>query len=315
MASRNDTILFALNVAILAGILFVLSSQVDLGLALASISKANLLFLAAAVVAYLCVILVTAARYKVLADKIGSKLTIWFFSKAHLSSLILSDVTPGRVGYAYFAVALGRQGVAAAQCGRMLGVGLALDFLLRAICLCLLALFIAPLLFGGSNVLIAVAICAATVAVVAWLSVKSRRVSRFIYSIPGFGKKLGDAYGAIHSKSLGTGALASSLLLSAAGTLFRGIAWLLVFNSLMPLSLSLQNILVFSAVMAVVTGLTFIPISIAGLGVQEGVGAAAFSALLSQDIALCAAAMLLCRAMEILVDSTGLFWLQAWKKK
>jgi uncharacterized membrane protein YbhN (UPF0104 family) len=313
MDNKRNLAFLAANVVIVVAILYLLSTQIDLSKAVSVISHADYRLIILGAVAYLCVVILTAGRYKVLSDALGSKLSLPFLSKAHLSSLILSDVTPGRVGYAYFAVILGKAKVSASQAARILGVGLAFDFLARALSLAFLV-YVASAIFGRSAT-IAVAICAVTILAVVALSVRNRAVSRLIPRVPLFGEKLSSAYEAIHSKSIGPGPIAYSGFLSVAGTLVRGVGWLLVFNSLLPIGFSLRSVVLFSVTMAVVTGLTFIPISIAGLGVQEGVGAAVFSLLFSQDIAVCAAAMLLCRLMELAIDSTGLLWLRVGKKQ
>jgi len=310
---RGKSLFVIANAAVLIALAWLLFSQVDLSAIISALAGANYWFIALGMACYAGVITVTAARYKVLSDKLGFKISLWQFTKAHLSSLILSDVTPGRVGYAYFAVILGKAGMRPSQSGRVLGVGLAFDFLFRALSLAFLALVAAPLVFG-QNVAIAFAISAATLLAVLALSIRNSFASRLLTMIPVFGDKLSQAYDAVHSKGLGAGTLFFSLALSGIGTLLRGLGWLFVFNALLPIGFGLDTIIIFSAVMAVVTGLTFIPLSIAGLGVQEGVGTAVFSGLLFAASPVCAAAMLLCRAMELLVDCSGLLWLGIGKK-
>ncbi len=310
---RGKSLFVLANAVVLVGLAYLLLSQVDANAIMAALSAARFELILFGILCYASVIIVTAARYKVLSDKLGFRISLWQFVKAHLSSLILSDVTPGRVGYAYFAVILGKEGVRPSQSTRILGVGLAFDFLFRALALAFLALVAAPLVFG-QNVAIAFIISAATLFVVLALSIRNAFAYKALSCIPIFGKKLSQAYDAVHSKGLGAKTLFWSLALSGLGTLLRGLGWLFVFNALLPIGFSIDTIILFSAVMAVVTGLTFIPLSIAGLGVQEGVGTAVFSSILAASAPACAAAMLLCRAMEILVDCTGLLWLGLGKK-
>jgi len=310
---RGKSLFVIANAVVLIALAWLLFSQVDLSAIMAALAGANYWFIVFGMACYVCVIAVTAARYAVLSDKLGFRISLWQFTKAHLSSLILSDVTPGRVGYAYFAVILGKAGVRPSQSGRILGVGLAFDFLFRALSLAFLALVAAPLVFG-QNVAVAFAISAATLFAVLALSIRNSFAFRLLKMLPVFGDKLSQAYDAVHSKGLGAGTLFLSLALSGFGTLLRGLGWLFVFNALLPIGFGLDTIILFSAVMAVVTGLTFIPLSIAGLGVQEGVGTAVFSGLLFTATPACAAAMLLCRAMEIFVDCSGLLWLGIGKK-
>lgn len=310
---RGKSLFIVANAVVLIVLAWVLFSQVDFSAVVVALAGANCWFIAFGIACYVCVIAVTAARYKALSDKLGFRISLWQFTKAHLSSLILSDVTPGRVGYAYFAVMLGKSGVRASQSARILGVGLAFDFLFRALSLAFLALVAAPLVFG-QNVAAAFIISALTLFAVLVLSIRNAFAYKALKAIPVFGKKLSQAYDAVHSKGLGAGTLLVSLAFSGIGTLLRGLGWLFVFNALIPVGFSTETLFLFSAVMAVVTGLTFIPLSIAGLGVQEGVGTAVFSALLVTAAPACAAAMLLCRAMELLVDCSGLLWLGIGKK-
>jgi uncharacterized membrane protein YbhN (UPF0104 family) len=311
--NRGKSLFVVANAAVLVILAWLLFSQVDFSAVLRALAGANYWLIGLGLSCYAGVILVTAARYKVLSDRLGFSLSLWQFAKAHLSSLILSDVTPGRIGYAYFAVILKDRGVRPSQSGRILGVGLAFDFLFRALSLAFLALVASPLVFG-QNATIAFAISAATILAVAALSVRNSLALSLLGRIPLVGCRLAQAYEAVHSKGLGARTLSLSLLLSGLGTLLRGLGWLFVFNSLLPVGFSPQTVIVFSAVMAVVTGLTFIPLSIAGLGVQEGVGTAVFSALIFAPAPACAAAMLICRAMEMLVDCTGLLWLGLGRK-
>jgi len=310
---RGKSLFVIANAIVLIGLAWLLFSQVDANAISAALSGAKFELIFIGLLCYAGVIAVTAARYKALSDKLGFRISLWQFTKAHLSSLILSDVTPGRVGYAYFAVILGKAGVRSSQSARILGVGLAFDFLFRALSLAFLALVAAPLVFG-QNVAIAFAISAATMLAVVALSIRNSLASKLLKLVPVFGEKLSQAYDAVHSKGLGAGTLLLSLLLSGVGTLLRGLGWLFVFNALLPIGFGLDTVILFSAVMAVVTGLTFIPLSIAGLGVQESVGTAVFSGLLASSAPACAAAMLLCRAMELIVDCSGLLWLGIGKK-
>jgi len=310
---RGKSLFVIANAVVLIALAWLLFSQVDASATMAALSGARFELILLGILCYLGVIIVTAARYKVLSDKLGFRISLWQFAKAHLSSLILSDVTPGRVGYAYFTVILKKHGVRPSQSARILGVGLAFDFLFRALSLAFLALVAAPLVFG-QNVAIAFIISAATLFAVLALSIRNALAFKALKLIPVFGERLSQAYDAVHSKGLGARTLLWSLVLSGIGTLLRGLGWLFVFNSLLPIGFPADTVILFSAVMAVVTGLTFIPLSIAGLGVQEGVGTAVFSGLLFAAAPACAAAMLLCRAMEILVDCTGLLWLGLGRK-
>jgi hypothetical protein len=273
-------------------------------------SKLDPFSVIAAAISYFLILLLNAWRCEIISqgDDAGRAANFSNFFRAHCAGMVLSDVTPGRVGYAYFAVAMRRFGMRAAQSAKILGVNVSIDFLVRAICLVFLGLYAPAVL--GANMAAGLSLAFFTVISIATLGVGSRRVSSFLGSIPFFGRKARSAYDSAHSTETSFGRLLASFSGSVAGTFLRGIEWLLVFNCAASVPLTFHNLLVFSALVAVVTGLSFIPVSIAGIGVQEGVGAALFAALFSVQFSAAAALMLVCRAVELAVDSLGLVWLK-----
>ena len=311
---ETKKILFLIgNMAVVAFIGWLLLSSIDLSMATGAIESSNPFVILAAIAAYLAVLFITAWRYLAISKSFQKKLPFAEYFKSHAASIILSDVTPGRVGYAFYPVRQARLGIPAAESSRILGIALAMDFLFRAFALVFLAIVVAPAIFGG-NTLIGIAFAIAMIAIVASLSIPSKRIRKALSSVPNFGKKLSDAYDSVHSSKLSGKTLFTAFCVSMVGSFLRGLEWLLVFSTIALVPLTFNNAVVFTAIVAVLTGLSFLPISIAGLGVQEGVGAAVFGALFATGLSNAAAAMLAIRAIEVLCDSMGLLWIGQGKK-
>lgn len=297
----------AANGIVVVGVFLLMFSQVDISRAVAAVSRLSVPVLLVAAVAYACIHLVNAGRYYLMGKVAG--VGFQDYLRGHWSAMALSDVTPGRVGYAYFAIAMRGRGVAGTQSARMLGMNLALDFLVRAVSLVILSVVVAPNLFGG-NMLVGICFAAVTLVAVAALAVPSRHVAALVSRVPFAGARLGAAYAAAHSSKLGVRAIASSLAGSLVGSVLRGLEWLAIFWAVTGVALTPWNLLLFSAFVAVITGVSFLPISIAGLGVQEGIGASAFSLAFGVVFSEAAAAILACRAIELAVDALGLLWVR-----
>ncbi len=311
---ESKKILFIIgNIVVVAIISWILLSSIDLSMAAGAILSSDPSIILAAVACYLLVLLVTAWRYLNVSESFKKRLSYFEYFKSHVSSIILSDVTPGRVGYAFYPVRQARLGIPAAESSRILGISLAMDFLFRAFALVFLAVVISPAIFGG-NTLIGIAFAAVMIAIVASLTIPSKRIRKLLASVPSIGKRLSEAYDSVHSSSLSAQTLFSAFSVSVIGTFLRGLEWLLVFSTIALVPLTFNNAIVFTAIVAVLTGLSFLPISIAGLGVQEGVGASVFAALFTTGLSNAAAAMLAIRAIEVLCDSMGLLWIGQGKK-
>ncbi len=299
----------AANVLVLAIIVALIFSQIDVSDLLSTVSRADLGKLLLAAFLYASIYVLTGWRIKLIAASFSCALSLVDAIGAHASSILLSDVTPGRVGYTYIGIALKRKGLGTAQSARLLGISLASDFIIRALSLLALSLFVAPLLFGP-NLWIAVAVSAATMAGMLLFLSRSRRLKSLIGRIPQVGTRLARTYDDMLSKKFPSRLLFISVLFSAIGTAIRGLEWLVIFSAIAPLPVTVSNALVFTALVAALTGLSFLPISIAGFGVQESVGAVAFSTLFGLPITTAIAGMLLARALEVAVDLSGLAWLK-----
>ncbi len=233
----------------------------------------------------------------------------------HMTAMLVSDFTPGRAGYAMMVQKLRVSGFRGGPATKSLGVLFVADFLARA----LLAI-VAVAYFGSAVRADAMILGAGVLLLVAgagWhvLTRKSRKMERFFSAVPFLGKRLAEMYGGAVGLRVNSRFLAANVLLSLIGAALRGAAWTAAF-----LALGLGGPEVFVAatlVSALVTVASFVPISLAGMGVQEGLGTYLFSAALGMPVFAAAAVMVACRAMEFGTDA-ALGWrelLTGWSKR
>ncbi|MDP2717548.1 MAG: lysylphosphatidylglycerol synthase domain-containing protein [Candidatus Micrarchaeota archaeon] len=233
----------------------------------------------------------------------------------HMTAMLVSDFTPGRAGYAAMVQKLRVTGVKGGPAAKSLGVLFIADFLARA----LLAVF--AVAYFGSTIKSDFFVWAAGVLLAlgagGWflLAYKNGWLERTLNRVPMVGKRLARMYAGAVALDVKAGFLAANVGLSLVGAAFRGAAWTMAF-----VALGLGGFEVFPAatlVSALVTVASFIPVSLAGVGVQEGLGAYLFSAALALPISAAAAVMVACRVMEFGTDAL-LGWrelLTGWRKK
>jgi uncharacterized membrane protein YbhN (UPF0104 family) len=209
----------------------------------------------------------------------------------HMQSLLLSDVTPGRTGYAYLVVGLRKHGAAAPN-ARILGLLLASDFLARGVLIVAsVALFARSFLWAG------VFVAALSFAALLLFWFRARFIEKLLVKIPVVGGRLAAFYETVFVRHLELSELALSLAASFVGSVVRGAAWLFLLFALGCYAPQ-ATLVAFTVLCALLTALSFVPLSIAGIGVQEATGAVLFASLLGIPAAAAAALMVLVRGLE-----------------
>ena len=277
------------NAVIAVVFLAVIALSLDFNALAGALAKANLFFLLAAAFFYFLTHLASAVRYKALLGKF--KIASYF--ESHMKAMLASDATPGRVGYSLFVFDMRKKGLRGGRGAKLLGVSLASDFLVRGL-LALLAVWLFSREFGQ----IGAAVVIASLAVFALLFFKLEAISKMLSKIPFYGKRLEGAYHSAVSHSTSKKQLAFSIFASFVGAMARGAEWVFVFYAL-GAPVSLVDATVFSALL---TALSFVPLSLSGLGLQEGGGVLLFTVFLGLGASQAAAAMILVRFVDVACD-------------
>jgi len=233
----------------------------------------------------------------------------------HMTAMLVSDFTPGRAGYSSLVLKLRANGFDSGAAIKALGVVFASDFLGRSILAAVAVLYFAGRIGAGVFILIGIVMLALGAGLFYLVAFRSERIGRWLPKIPVMGQRLAVAYQHALDSKASLGILLANVALSLLGAVLRGAGWMMVF---MALGLGGFDALVATTlVSALVTALSFVPLSLAGLGLQEGAGAYLFSLAVVIALAQAAAVMLLARIMEFGVDAV-LGWkelLTDWRKK
>ncbi|MBI2445157.1 flippase-like domain-containing protein [Candidatus Micrarchaeota archaeon] len=233
----------------------------------------------------------------------------------HMTAMLISDFTPGRAGYSSLVLKLRASGFDSGKSIKALGVVFASDFLGRALLAATAVLYFAGKIGAGVFVFIGIVMLALGAGLFYLVAFRSQRIGRWLPKVPVLGSRLAVAYQSALDSEASLGFLLSNVGLSLVGAALRGTGWMMVF---MALGLGGTEVFVATTlVSALVTALSFVPLSLAGLGLQEGAGAYLFSLAAGIVLTQAAAVMLLARVMEFGVDA-ALGWkelLTDWRKK
>jgi hypothetical protein len=300
----SKRVILAANAALAIVLLYLFLSSLDLESAFSLLSAVKLEWVALALAFFYALQLTTALRLQKLSNaltrkRVGLERVLW----AHLAARLASDYTPGRAGYALFALKARGWGLKARQGMRAFGVSLASDFFTRGV---FAALSVYLLFESVESLAFASIFLLAGSIFVLWALLARRAVAhRLLSLVPSFGGKLSAFYDGVFSKSIPTGLVYYNVGVSFLGAALRGLEWMCLAAALGH-SFAFGDLLVFTAFNAVLTGLSFVPLSVAGLGLQEGAGALFFSTALGMDFAFAAALMLLIRIVEAAGNLAGL---------
>ena len=244
---------------------------------------------------------IMSVRLKKILGYLGNKIRFRIAFLSHMSGMLLSDFTPGRSGYLYVAFALNRKGVP-------LPKGIA----------AITSTYIYDLLFKISLAIIAVyyfyaSITGLPVGYILYLIVILLLLiiaGYFLIMYPGQVLQNFCQQNAYLKYILDLGEQSRSiqrmapyiLSISCIGWVLRGLEWYFVALAIGGMAISLSDALFLNPLLTI---LSLIPITPAGLGIQEA-GIVGILALLGVSLAAAAAFAFLTRFLEIIIDLTGL---------
>ena len=259
------------------------------------------IFLILAGLCYFLNNVIMSVRLKKILGYLGNKIRFRIAFLSHMSGMLLSDFTPGRSGYLYVAFALNRKGVS-------LPKGVA----------AITSTYIYDLLFKISLAIIAVyyfyaSITGLPVGYILYLIVILLLLiiaGYFLIMYPGqvlqnfcqqntylkYILDLGEQSRSIQRMS------PYIISVSCIGWVLRGLEWFFVAKAIGGIAISLPDALFLNPLLTI---LSLIPITPAGLGIQEA-GIVGILALLGVSLAAAAAFAFLTRFLEIIIDLLGL---------
>ena len=295
-------IFLALNFAFAAALLVLILYSFDFNALLAQLSSANPLFLLLAIAFYLAAHLLQGVRYKLLLPSF-SFLSVF---SSHMKAMLASDATPGRIGYSFFIFDMRKNGLRGGKAAKVLGVSLASDFIVRGL-LALLGVFLFSQDFGQ----VGLVVLGFSVLAMALLFFRIRFFDYLLSKLPYYGKRLKGAYDSVFKQKTTLPQLGSSIALSVMGAILRGFEWLLILNAV-GLNAGVLELTVISALL---TALSFVPLSISGFGLQEGGGILLFTLFLGFSVPQAAGAVLLVRFVDVFADLLVGGWFFALQSK
>ncbi|MFH1780352.1 MAG: lysylphosphatidylglycerol synthase domain-containing protein [Candidatus Micrarchaeota archaeon] len=296
MSNRKNWF-FVLNAVVGILLIYLLHSSFDLRVLIESFTSVSLLvFFGACVLYFLANLVGGALRLHYFLPEVSFRKFVFI----HQASMFLSDLTPGRVGYSYLVFALRKLGVKASRAAKFMAISLFSDFFVRS-----LFLFAAVFVFATDFSLIGLILLAGSLAFLGVFFWRVELFSRLAGCIPFVGKKIQVFYNDFFTYKIKKSALLYSVVLSLIAALPRAGAWWLLLNAVVGVQLDFISVLV---LMAVITAVSFIPLSIAGLGVQEGAGAFLLNSLLLIPLPQAISGLLLIRFTELFVDSLFGTW-------
>ncbi|MFH0922690.1 MAG: lysylphosphatidylglycerol synthase transmembrane domain-containing protein [Candidatus Micrarchaeota archaeon] len=284
----DKKILVAINALVAVALLWVLLSSVNLSVLAETLAKVNPAWLLAAAVFYVLMNAMSAFRIKHLLGELAKEIPFSKVFLSHMSAMLLSDVTPGRVGYSYLVLRLRKYGLRGGNSTKVLGVVLASDFFVRAL------LVIASVYLFSQFLLTGVILAVFSLCFLALFFKRIAWFEKLLAKIPSVGARLAGAYAMIFEHTVSKTGLLASVGISFIGSILRGFAWLFIAISMGATG----NPIDFAVLCALLTSVSFIPVSIAGLGVQESIGAWLFSLVVGWSFGQATAFMLLVRVVE-----------------
>jgi len=300
----KKNLFLAFNVIIALVFLALIANSMDFGALEKALAQANLFWVFLAALFYLATHFVSALRYKLLIP--SQPLASLFAS--HMRAMLASDATPGRVGYSLFIFDLRKKSLRGGKAAKLVGVSFASDFLSRGL-LALAAVWLFSRDFGQVGLIVVLA----SLAALALMFYRIKFVARALSKLPYYGKRLENAYRMVFEQKTSANQLLLAIGFSFVGAIARGIEWVFILQAL-GLSAGLVEATVLSALL---TALSFVPLSLSGFGLQEGGGILLLTGVFGFTAIQAASAMLLVRFVDVAADLLvgGWFFLNKPKSK
>lgn len=259
------------------------------------------------IIAYSTLNLLLALRLKILLDGIDVKISLADVFKAHISGMLAGDVTPGRSGYILttkFVDEIAKCGIEKPMVAVIAPQGV--EFLLKGIGAFLAVLYLLKIV--DSYIAIAILLLITLGVVISLLLFTSEKLSiRVFESLPLLKGRINLLDVKSQSKSI-LKFLPHILFLYFLGWLSVGLQWYFISEALM-LNLSyLQTFLLHP----LITALSFVPITPAGMGIMEGGGIVIFK-VLGIDETRAFSFTILARLSNMIGDLPGLLFLRYLK--
>jgi uncharacterized protein (TIRG00374 family) len=290
-----------IQIVLAAVIVLLLLGSIDYFQASKILLHLDWFFLVLAGLCYLLNNIIMSIRLKKILTYLGSKIRFRIAFLSHMSGMLLSDVTPGRSGYLYVGLALTKKGVPLPR-------GLA----------AIMSTYIYDLLFKISLALVGVYYLYATItgvplAYIVYLIVILLLLiiaAYYVIMYPGpvlqtfCGKNkylqyildLGEQSRAIQKIS------PYIISISFIGWILRGLEWYCIALSIGTAGISLLDALLLNPLLTI---LSLIPVTPAGLGIQEA-GIVGILVLMGISLTSATAFAFLTRFIEIVIDLIGL---------
>ncbi len=257
--------------------------------------------------------LVLAFRYNYVLKYMGIQVPFAQVFLCHLGGMLYSDVTPGRVGYFTVPYFLKKRANVAYSSSLSAIIGLqSLEFFIKVFGCGIGLIYIGfnienqilfVILLIGTIFLLIVAVI---LGVIVW-SEKAEGVVQWLCKIPLIGKilaKLLPKFSDFQQQGQKIKpVIPHAIVLTSVSWLLKGLQWYLI-----ALSLNITDISYFGFVMIhpLLTALSFVPITPAGLGLQESGIVIIFTLVFGQEAASSSAFSILARFYAILVDLAGI---------
>ncbi|MFQ6087388.1 MAG: lysylphosphatidylglycerol synthase transmembrane domain-containing protein [Candidatus Methanofastidiosia archaeon] len=239
--------------------------------------KVNLRFIFLAILIYIFALFAVSYRLKLMLKNLDLNLGISQIFWCNMLGMLVSEVTPGRVGYLTTAYALFKKGKI--KKSRSLSVILSvqvLDFSLRTI-LALAAFFYLFYTFKKiSEIRFMMLLGISTLFLITFFLLilsTSREITKLVEHIPYKSEKIKESieiFQRLHRESLSD--FTNIFILTLSSWIFTGARWIFVGNSL---SLNLSP-LTYLLLQPLILSLSFLPITLGGLGITEGAVAGIF---------------------------------------
>ncbi len=257
-----------ISAIITLSILTILFLKVNPGLLLESLRTINYWYLTLALLSYLCLNFALAFRLFLLLHKLGyHHYSYWNILLFHFTSMILGDITPGKVGY--FGLVLLLKDAKAEDTVSVLTVGQIMDFIMKIVGTIAFAVIISGILLEFQGVLVAGIVVVVALTTTASLLIWSERSLKLLqfFSFGALKKLTNLIEGVQGATSRLKSELIKALVISIVGWVFVGAQWYLIFLALLPAAN--VSYLYFFLLQSVVSTIAFIPATLGGIGLQE----------------------------------------------
>jgi len=258
-------------------------------------------FLLLACICYLLNNLLMSVRLKRIIAYLGNKVRFRIIFLSHMSGMLLSDFTPGRSGYLYVALALNKKGIPLPKGVAAITSTYIYDLLFKIV-LAFVAVYYfystitgLPVGYIVYLILILLLVIIAAYFVIMYPGQVLHNLCQKNKYLKGI-LDLGVQSRAIQKIS------PYIIFISFLGWILRGLEWFFVAKSLAGVSLTLVQALLLNPLLTI---LSLIPVTPAGLGIQEA-GIVGLLVLLGVSATAAAAFAFLTRLIEILIDLIGL---------